>query len=317
MSPSRSHRFLLVFGGPARLASAVAVLLALGTTMACTTVLRHAMIEPPRERYASWEGHRIHYLDAGPLDAEALVLVHGWASSTEAWRHQLPAWSRNAAGGEVRRVLAVDVFGHGKSDAPRLEYSMDRMAASVLAAMDDAAVERAVLVGHSNGLPVSLALARAHPDRVAALVGVDGAMQPQFLPEDFEGFFAPFLGAGWRDAMAAMMDGMGASSALSPEDQAVLKQMALDTPHHVVVGAARAQLAADAWSDAPLGHPLLLVLARQPAWTDEYETWVRARVADLDWKLWDDTGHFIQMERPDELRAAVDAFLAERGLLQD
>jgi len=252
---------------------------------------------------------RIHYEDAGGDAPEAIVLIHGWASSTAAWRHQFPALSDRA------RVLAVDLVGHGESDAPDHELSMAVLADSVIAAMNTAGVERAVLVGHSNGVPVAANVYRRYPERTLAIVGIDGTLKPLFGREDFDRFFAPFLGEGWRDAMRAMIDGMPGPG-LSDEDRAAIAEMALATPHASVVGAARAQLDPAAWGDGPIDVPLLLILARQPTWNEAYADWVRERAPGVDYRVWDDVGHYVQMERPQELRAALLEFLARNRLLE-
>ncbi len=264
--------------------------------------------DAPRERFAPWEGTRVHYLDAG-AGAEALVLVHGWAGSTAAWSRQLPALSGRA------RTLAVDLPGHGASDPPPAGYSFAAFADALAAVLDDAGVARAVVVGHSNGTPVAAAFCHRHPERALAMVGIDGALLSVFRAEDVEPVLAPFRGERWQEAMSAMIDGMPGPG-LSALDRAAIRAMALATRHEAVVGGLDAALAPDAFSPAPLAVPVLLVLARQPAWSAEYEAAVRALAPRLDWRVWTGVGHYLQMERPDELRAALESFLDANGLLR-
>lgn len=265
------------------------------------------------DRHALVDGRRVHYVDAGPRaareEAEALVLVHGWASSVVTWRHQLPALATQA------RVLAVDLPGHGKSETPERDYSMSLFADAVVAVMDDAGVRRAVLVGHSNGTPVALNVVRAHADRVLGLVAIDGALKSPMSPEQAEAVFAPFREEGWRDALRAMVDGMPGPG-LSEKDRAAIREMALATPHEAVVGGFVAAVDPAAWSDEPIDVPLLLVLARQPAWSPVYEEWVRERSPGVDYRVWTDVGHYLHMERPDDFRAALEEFLDHNDLLQ-
>ena len=91
--------------------------------------------------------------------------------------------------------------------------------------------------------------------------------------------------------------------------------MALANDHATLIGGAEAVLDDAAWSDAAIDVPLLLVLARQPAWDDAYEEWVRARAPQVDYRVWDDIGHYVQFERPAELRAALEEFVAANDLL--
>lgn len=278
--------------------------LGLGLAAACRTQAPEPVSEPARAPTTPTP----HYLDSGGDDQRALVLVHGWASSTEAWRLQFPDLQ------SVGRVIAVDLPGHGLSAAPADGYSIAGFADSIAAVMDDAGVRDAVLVGHSNGVPVIASFYHRHPERTAGLVGIDGALKPMFDREMFDGFFGPFRGPEWRAAMGAMIDGMPGPG-LADEDRAAIRAMALATGHAAVVGGAEAALADDAFSDAPIDAPLLLVLARQPAWSEAYEAWVRERAPGVDYRVWDGVGHYIQFERPAELRAALVEFIDAHDLL--
>jgi pimeloyl-ACP methyl ester carboxylesterase len=73
-------------------------------------------------------------------------------------------------------VVAVDLPGHGKSDKPLLDYDGPLFARAVRAAMDAEKIKRAVLVGHSMGTEIAGRLLHDAPDRVVALVSVDGVV---------------------------------------------------------------------------------------------------------------------------------------------
>src|SRR5260370_4742140 len=75
------------------------------------------------------------------------------------------------------RLILIDLPGHGKSDKPQTNYTMDYFASAVLAVMRDARVEKATLVGHSMGTPVICRVYAQAPEKVAALVAVDGLLR--------------------------------------------------------------------------------------------------------------------------------------------
>ena len=103
------------------------------------------------------------------------------------WREQVPALSDKA------RLILVDLPGHGQSDKPHTDYTMDYFATAVLAVMHDADVKKATLVGHSMGAPVICRVYKQAPEKVAALVAVDGLLRrPAMTPEQVERFKAPF-----------------------------------------------------------------------------------------------------------------------------
>jgi 2-succinyl-6-hydroxy-2,4-cyclohexadiene-1-carboxylate synthase len=100
-----------------------------------------------------------------------LLLLHGFTGSAGSWRGRLPALARHTT------VVAVDLIGHGCSDAPDdpARYDMDRCVADLLAMLDHLGLPRVAALGYSMGARVALRLAAAAPDRVAALVLESGS----------------------------------------------------------------------------------------------------------------------------------------------
>ena len=133
-------------------------------------VLVVAAATAARAAAASVDGIPLHWTSAG-AGPQTLVLVHGWTCDDSSWSGQVPALTSKY------RVLTLDLPGHGKSgkiDAGR--FSMDLFARAVEAVRAEAGAERIVLVGHSMGTPVIRQYARLYPQRVAALVLVDGVV---------------------------------------------------------------------------------------------------------------------------------------------
>ena len=98
------------------------------------------------------------------------VLVHGFATNRdENWKRLgwYAAFERKGW-----RAVALDLRGHGQSDKPHAAsaYARDAMVGDVLALMDHLRLGRVDLMGYSMGSHLSLALALAHPDRVANLL---------------------------------------------------------------------------------------------------------------------------------------------------
>lgn len=110
---------------------------------------------------------------AGP----AVVLAHGLTAT----RRYVVMGSRVLERGG-HRVIAYDARAHGQSDpaADPGDYGYPRLAADLLAVLDDRGIERAVLAGASMGAHTLTAFALAHPERVAALA----LLTPAFDPDD-------------------------------------------------------------------------------------------------------------------------------------
>jgi pimeloyl-ACP methyl ester carboxylesterase len=116
------------------------------------------------------DGTRLHWTSTGE-GAPPVLLTDGLGCAGFVWRHLEPALARG------RRVLHWNYRGHGKSAAPREGYrlTVDDCADDLLAVLDAAGEQRAVLAGHSMGVQVILEAHRRAPDRVLALLLVCGA----------------------------------------------------------------------------------------------------------------------------------------------
>nr|WP_316745744.1 alpha/beta fold hydrolase [Streptomyces sp. MK7] len=106
---------------------------------------------------------RLAYQMAGPPDATPLVLLHALGEDATDWAAVVPALARS------RRVYALDLRGHGRSDWPGA-YSLELMQADVLRFLDALGLGPVDLIGHSMGGIVAYLLAEDHPQRVSRLV---------------------------------------------------------------------------------------------------------------------------------------------------
>lgn len=116
------------------------------------------------------DGLRLAYLDEGPLENPAVLLLHGFASSARVnWIE--PGWVRTLAEAGYR-VVAFDHRGHGASDKPRSAdaYAPQRMAADASALLGHLGIPRAALFGYSMGARVAAFAALAEPAAVSRLV---------------------------------------------------------------------------------------------------------------------------------------------------
>jgi pimeloyl-ACP methyl ester carboxylesterase len=111
-----------------------------------------------------------------------------------------------------------------------------------------------------------------------------------------------------------MIDGM-----TSPiHDEALrekIKTTMLRTPQSVAASEMEATLDPELWKPDKINVPVLMVLAKQPAWNGEYEQFVRGIVPVLDYQVWENVSHFLMMEKPEQFNSAVAAFLQKHGLL--
>lgn len=99
-----------------------------------------------------------------------IVLLHGLSQQRSFWGPVVDCLPE-------RPVITVDLRGHGASDAALdSDFTIARCASDVLEYLDHMSIPQVVLGGHSWGASIALHLAATHPDRVARLVLIDGAI---------------------------------------------------------------------------------------------------------------------------------------------
>lgn len=274
--------------------------------LACVLVSA-SFVVAQESKYARLDATKIHYKSYGK-GKEALVLVHCWTCNMDLWREHIPELSKRA------RVIAIDLPGHGLSDKPQVNYTMDFFAAAIDAVLKDAQVDRAVLVGHSMGTPVVRQFYRKYPQKTLALVFVDGAIRPFGTKEQREQFMAPLRGENYKDAGKQMFAAM--SSTLSETDKDRIRTSFLNTPQYVLVSSMEAMSDDALYATDKINVPLFALLAKSPYWPPDTEQFLRSLAPDLEYQMWDGVSHFLYMDRPKDFDAAVIAFLDKKKLLK-
>lgn len=120
-------------------------------------------------RVETTDGLGLHVVEDGPLDGEAVVLVHGWPDTHRVWRHQVPALTRLGY-----RTIVYDQRGFGQSDRPTevAGCHVFNAMADITSILDTLSIDRAHLVGHDWGAPPCWLAAAFAPERVRTLVAI-------------------------------------------------------------------------------------------------------------------------------------------------
>ena len=119
---------------------------------------------PVRAEVRLASGIRLKYVQQGPPDGPAVVMLHGYSDSSFSFSRVLPLMPAHL------RVVAIDQRGHGDSDRPDGGYSVNMLANDALMVMDALGITRATVVGHSMGSFVARRIAEIAPARVRRLV---------------------------------------------------------------------------------------------------------------------------------------------------
>jgi pimeloyl-ACP methyl ester carboxylesterase len=151
----------------------IGVLVALVLISYVIEALRSAP-EPPQHlawapdipvRYVDVDGSRVRYIVAG--EGPRLVLLHTLRTQLDMFQKVLPELSQHF------RVYALDYPGHGYSDIPRTEYTVDFFVTSVAGFLDRLDIRDATLVGESIGGTIALLLAARRSPRVRRVIAIN------------------------------------------------------------------------------------------------------------------------------------------------
>lgn len=133
-------------------------------------------------RYATIDGQRLFYREAGAPDAPAIVLLHGFPTSSYMFRDLIPRLA------ERYHVIAPDHLGYGHSDAPSVtefDYTFDALADLTDGLLNQLGVSRYAIYVQDYGAPIGWRLALRHPEAITAIVSQNGNGYDEGFVESF------------------------------------------------------------------------------------------------------------------------------------
>ena len=132
-------------------------------------------------RFAEVQKHRIFYREAGPKDAPAILLLHGFPTSSHMFRNLIPVLAGR------HRVVAPDLPGFGFTVSPSpFEHTFDHLARVVDGFTDMIGMNRYAVYVFDYGAPVGFRLALEHPERVTALITQNGNAYEEGIGQVFD-----------------------------------------------------------------------------------------------------------------------------------
>ena len=257
--------------------------------------------------YADLGDVELFYTDEGSGDPP-MLFVHGYSCDSHDWSWQLPYFTAS------HRVIAVDLRGHGRSSAPDSGYTAKHFAADLAALLERLDAGPVVAVGHSMGATVVSTLAVEHPQHVQALVTIDAGY---LAPDEVRESVLPLYDYTVKDPVAGAKALLSASyTPASPPALRTWHQRRIEgVPGHVLVQSLAGMQADDSISFrseslpflARRKVPVLSVWANDDHPAIETPTFVDPRSKAL---AFPGSGHWLHQERPAEVNAVIDAWLA-------
>lgn len=270
------------------------------------------------------QGHEIFYRREGA--GTPLVFLHNGGTSHRIWEPLLERYAPD------HDVIAMDMLGFGRSARPDIGYSLDLYVAQLDALLDELKLDNVTLVGNCMGSATALRYATEHPERVNAVVAINVLTDRTSATGDLR----PLLWLTKRHPRAARQ--LAALSArvptLKPIATAVVRRRLLSEPnrvrpellHHlreairdpdemrVLVSIAENIASFAGPGRKPDGVPVCVI------WGVDNKELPAADGARFCAAFQPDrevivprSGHLVMLERPDEIAAAIDGFLAERA----
>jgi pimeloyl-ACP methyl ester carboxylesterase len=135
-------------------------------------------------------GLKIAYREAGDTNKPAIVLLHGYPSSSHQYRKVLDQLS------EEYHLIAPDYPGYGNSDFPSpkdYEYTFDNIAATIDAFLEKKEIRSYAIMMQDYGAPIGFRIATKHPERVTAIINQNGNAYEEGLGKGWESIRALWL----------------------------------------------------------------------------------------------------------------------------
>ena len=254
-------------------------------------------------------GVEIHYALDGPPGAPVVTLSHSIAADLTMWDPTVPALTPRY------RVLRYDIRGHGGSEAPPGEYTLEALAEDARALLRALGIARTHWVGLSLGGMIGQALALSAPEALAGLVLCDTAsgMPPEMKPV-------------WNERIA-MVEGQGGTGGFddvlarwftpgfaqaNPGVVATTLAMIARTSPRGFAGCAAAIRDLDFTERlAAIRVPTLLIVGEQDEATPPIASqFMQALIKDAELVILPSAAHLSNVEQPEAFNRALTAFLA-------
>jgi pimeloyl-ACP methyl ester carboxylesterase len=250
------------------------------------------------------DGVALFYEEAEGDEEPPVLLVHGIACDHTIFAPQFEHFARRG-----HRVVAVDLRGHGKSDKPRQSYTMPLFANDLAWMCPQIGLHKPVVIGHSMGGVVALAL--RYPDLPPAIVMVDApVVRPAEGRAAMQRFLERLRGADYREVMRSYVTDVLFIPTDDQERKERIAQQMSSAPQHVVVSAFEGMRDYDLTeAGGGLEVPALYVEANEPQPRSDM-----ARLREMFPQVLHGktvgSGHFCQLEVPEQVNAMIDRFLA-------
>jgi pimeloyl-ACP methyl ester carboxylesterase len=258
------------------------------------------MTTSTQAKSATCDGVTLRYIETGTGEPP-ILFIHGWTCNRTNWRDQIPHFAKK------HRVVAVDLRGHGESDKPDQDYTIEGFVDDVAWLIGKLGLERPVVVGHSMGGMIALNLVRRQPKLVSAIVMVDAPIVP--FPDATIAIVEQLLAGMRSPAYSAVAMGfarMAFFDASSPPELVEELVAGVGAAPQRLMHTAMASIGAPESKEAGVIPVPALFIRAGTAYATEDE--IRTRYPGLG-VITVSAAHFVQMEQPAGTNNIISDFL--------
>ena len=221
---------------------------------------------------------QLHYIEQG--QGAPLMLLHGNGENISYFEYQIPFFSKNY------RVIAIDTRGHGQSPRGNKPFTIEQFAEDLHDFMDEKNIEKAILLGFSDGGNIALEFALKYPERINRMI-VDGA---NLFPSGVRPLYQWPIEIGYRIAKLFSKKSEEASR------NAEMLGLMVNDPH------------IEPTELAKLTMPILVIAGTKDMIKESHTKLIYKSLPNAK-LVFIEGDHFIAHRRPDDFNAAVEKFL--------
>lgn len=290
--------------------------LALISVTSCTS---NKGLDSLTSHYIDKDGVKVHYKVSGngPM---TITFVHGFGCDMNSWAKQYLAFKND----KNLRLVFVDLPGYGKSDKPETDYTLQFYADAVSSVLDTLGVGPSILVGHSLGTPVcrQMFLTSVHS---MGLLDIDGVYcfysddtTKEYLAQ-IDAFSSSFDGDDCKEAIGGFVQsltGPGTPQEIIDYSMSTMPQ----TPQYVASSTMHNLVERKWWhSEIVFPQPISVICTQNSGLDPDNQQKMEALYSDLDYMELQTCGHFIMMEEPELVNAAISKIIdrVKKASLED
>jgi pimeloyl-ACP methyl ester carboxylesterase len=244
-------------------------------------------------------GYTVHYVyrRAVPAAQPPVVFIHGAGGTHQHWLYQVRDLSQSPS-------YALDLPGHGRSEGAGRD-SISGYGDWLVAFLDAAGLQQAVLVGHSMGGAIALDVVVRYPDRVAGLGLVATGARLRVAPAILDGIRQD------KEAAVRLITDWSYGPEVPAEMVRLGRRQMSETPGDVLYGDFAACDAFDVMGRLEeIASPALIMCGTKDQMApSKYSIYLRDQIAGATLRLVEGAGHMLMLEKPQSVVQALEAFL--------